>query len=257
LGTVLANEEVTADGRSERGNFPVFKRNLSQWMMRITKYSDRLVDDLDRLDWPEPVKLMQRNWIGRSSGAKVSFHVPVVDGSTVAVGSTVADGSTTADDSTAAGGVTTVALDVFTTRPDTLFGATFMVLAPEHPLVDSIVPVGDWPEGTRDAWVPGGRHEVTPRDAVAAYRRAASRKSDVERQSEGKDKTGVFTGAFATNPVDGRAIPVFGRRLCVDGLRHRRDYGGARSGRPRLRVRDQVRPADHSHRAAPRGTPRQ
>ena len=209
LGTVLANEEVTADGRSERGNFPVFKRNLSQWMMRITKYSDRLVDDLDRLDWPEPVKLMQRNWIGRSSGAKVSFHVPVVDGSTVADDSTTADDSTAAGGATAADGAATVALDVFTTRPDTLFGATFMVLAPEHPLVDSIVPVGDWPERTRDAWVPGGRHEVTPRDAVAAYRRAASRKSDVERQSEGKDKTGVFTGAFATNPVDGRAIPVF------------------------------------------------
>jgi len=185
LGTVLANEEVTADGRSERGNFPVFKRNLSQWMMRITKYSDRLVDDLDRLEWPEPVKLMQRNWIGRSSGAKVSFHVPVADG------------------------LTTVALDVFTTRPDTLFGATFMVLAPEHPLMDSIVPVGDWPEGTRGAWVPGGRDQVTPKEAVATYQRETSRKSDVERQSEGKDKTGVFTGAFATNPVDGRSIPVF------------------------------------------------
>jgi leucyl-tRNA synthetase len=197
LGTVLANEEVTTDGRSERGNFPVFKRNLSQWMMRITKYSDRLVDDLDRLDWPEPVKLMQRNWIGRSSGAKVSFQVPVADGSTAV------DGASTAD------GATTVAIDVFTTRPDTLFGATFMVLAPEHPLVDSIIPVDDWPEGTREAWVLGGREAVTPRQAVAAYRLTASRKSDVERQSEGKDKTGVFTGAFATNPVDGRSIPVF------------------------------------------------
>jgi leucyl-tRNA synthetase len=185
LGTVLANEEVTADGRSERGNFPVFKRNLSQWMMRITKYSDRLVEDLDRLDWPEPVKLMQRNWIGRSSGARVSFQAQIADGGT------------------------TVAVDVFTTRPDTLFGATFMVLAPEHPLLDSIVPMGDWPEGTREAWVPGGRHEVPPKEAVAAYRLAASRKSDIERQSEGKDKTGVFTGVFATNPVDGRSIPVF------------------------------------------------
>jgi leucyl-tRNA synthetase len=191
LGTVLANEEVTTDGRSERGNFPVFKRNLSQWMMRITKYSDRLVDDLDRLDWPEPVKLMQRNWIGRSSGAKVAFQAPV------------ADGSTTADDPK------TVAIDVFTTRPDTLFGATFMVLAPEHPLVDVIVPVDGWPEGTREAWVPGGRETVTPREAVAAYRLTASRKSDVERQSEGKDKTGAFAGAFAVNPVDGRSIPVF------------------------------------------------
>ena len=191
LGTVLANEEVTVDGRSERGNFPVFKRNLSQWMMRITKYSDRLVDDLDRLDWPEPVKLMQRNWIGRSSGARVSFRV------------SLADGSAARDD------LAPAVIDVFTTRPDTLFGATFMVLAPEHPLVDSIVPVDDWPEGTRDAWVPGGRHEVTPREAVAAYLLAASRRSDVERQSEGKDKSGVFTGAFATNPVDGRSIPVF------------------------------------------------
>jgi len=185
LGTVLANEEVTADGRSERGNFPVFKRNLSQWMMRITKYSDRLVEDLNRLDWPEPVKLMQRNWIGRSSGARVTFQASNADGAT------------------------SVAVDVFTTRPDTLFGATFMVLAPEHPLLDSIVPVGDWPEGMREAWVPGGRHEVTPKEAVAAYRLAALRKSDIERQSEGKDKTGMFTGAFATNPVDGRSIPVF------------------------------------------------
>jgi leucyl-tRNA synthetase len=197
LGTVLANEEVTADGRSERGNFPVFKRSLSQWMMRITKYSDRLVDDLDRLDWPEPVKLMQRNWIGRSSGAKVSFHAPVAGGSTTQGGPATSDSPAT------------IALDVFTTRPDTLFGATFMVLAPEHPLVDVLVPVGDWPEGTRDAWVPGGRLEMTPTQAVEAYRLAASRKSDVERQSEGKDKTGVFTGAFATNPVDGRSIPVF------------------------------------------------
>jgi len=185
LGTVLANEEVTVDGRSERGNFPVFKRSLSQWMMRITKYSDRLVDDLDRLDWPEPVKLMQRNWIGRSSGARVSFLAPAADGSY------------------------NVPVDVFTTRPDTLFGATFMVLAPEHPLLDSIVPEGNWPEGTRDAWVPGGRHEMTPKEAVTAYQLTASRISDIERQSEGKDKTGAFTGVFATNPVDGRSIPVF------------------------------------------------
>ncbi|MBC7560331.1 MAG: leucine--tRNA ligase [Dermatophilaceae bacterium] len=208
LGTVLANEEVTTDGRSERGNFPVFKRNLSQWMMRITKYSDRLVDDLDRLDWPEPVKHMQRNWIGRSAGAKVSFTVPVADGSAaqVVVG---ADGSASAGRATASEGSKTVAIEVFTTRPDTLFGATFMVLAPEHPLVDSIVPVDGWPERTRGAWVPGGPDAVTPREAVAAYRRTASRKSDVERQSEGKDKTGVFIGAFATNPVDGRLIPVF------------------------------------------------
>src|SRR5262249_30104254 len=109
LGTVLANEEVTADGRSERGNFPVFKRNLRQWRMRTPAYADRLLADLDRLDWPEPIKLMQRNWIGRSAGARVAF--PVAD--------------------------STESIEVFTTRPDTLFGATFMVLAPEHPLVDA------------------------------------------------------------------------------------------------------------------------
>src|SRR5690348_10008564 len=109
LGTVLANEEITPEGRSERGNFPVFKRNLKQWMMRITAYGDRLIDDLDALDWPEPIKLMQRNWIGRSTGAHVDFPV---DGSIIPI-------------------------RVFTTRPDTLFGATYMVLAPEHELVDA------------------------------------------------------------------------------------------------------------------------
>lgn len=180
LGTVLSNEEVTNDGRSERGNFPVFKRNLRQWMMRITAYADRLADDLDRVDWPEKVRIMQRNWIGRSQGARVTFPV---------------DG-----DATGAG------IEVFTTRPDTLFGATFMVLAPEHPLVDELVPAGGWPEGTKDAWTGGA---ATPAEAVAAYRRAASRKSDVERQTEGKDKTGVFTGGWATNPVTGTRVPVF------------------------------------------------
>ena len=116
LGTVLSNEEVTADGRSERGNFPVFKRNLRQWMMRITAYADRLVDDLDRVDWPETVKIMQRNWIGRSEPGRPCD---------VASPSTCADGDAA------------LAIEVFTTRPDTLFGATFMVLAPEHPLVDA------------------------------------------------------------------------------------------------------------------------
>ena len=179
LGTVLSNEEVTNEGRSERGNFPVFKKNLRQWMMRITAYADRLADDLDRVQWPEKVKLMQRNWIGRSEGARVTFPV---------------DG----DES--------VGIEVFTTRPDTLFGATFMVLAPEHPLVDTIVPQGDWPESTNPAWTAG---EATPADAVTAYRRAASRKSDIERQAETKDKTGVFTGGYAVNPVNGERIPVF------------------------------------------------
>ncbi|MDX6331006.1 MAG: leucyl-tRNA synthetase, partial [Streptomycetaceae bacterium] len=183
LGTVLANEEVTADGRSERGNFPVFKANLRQWMMRITAYADRLLSDLDVLDWPEAIKLQQRNWIGRSEGARVDFSV----------------------DCDSSGGGSDAKITVFTTRPDTLFGATYMVLAPEHGLVDDIVPA-EWPEGTKDAWTGGAS---TPADAVAAYRKQAQSKSEVERQTEGKDKTGVFTGAYAVNPVTGVRIPVF------------------------------------------------
>jgi leucyl-tRNA synthetase len=182
LGTVLANEEVTADGRSERGNYPVFKANLRQWMMRITAYADRLLADLDALDWPEAIKLQQRNWIGRSEGARVGFPVHEAGGAH-------AEHTVT----------------VFTTRPDTLFGATYMVLAPEHELVDAIVPAA-WPEGTKDAWTGG---HATPAEAVAAYRKQAAAKSDVERQAEAKDKTGVFTGAFAVNPVSGRPVPVF------------------------------------------------
>ena len=178
LGTVLANEEVTADGRSERGNFPVFKAKLRQWNMRITAYADRLLDDLDALDWPEAIKLQQRNWIGRSEGARVDFPV---------------DGHADAP------------ITVFTTRPDTLFGATYMVLAPEHGLIDAILPA-QWPEGTKDAWTGGA---ATPAEAVAAYRKQAQTKSEVERQTEHKDKTGVFTGAHALNPVTGTPIPVF------------------------------------------------
>ena len=181
LGTVLSNEEVTADGRSERGNYPVFRRALRQWMMRITAYADRLADDLDRVDWPEKVKLMQRNWIGRSVGAQVDFAL--------------ADRPDCDEQ-----------IRVFTTRPDTLFGATFMVLAPEHPLV-SVLTADAWPEGTHGSWTGGAS---SPREAVADYVLAASRKSDVERQMEDdKAKTGVFTGGYATNPVDGRRIPVF------------------------------------------------
>lgn len=176
LGTVLANEEVTADGRSERGNFPVFRKNLRQWMMRITAYSDRLLDDLELLDWPEKVKTMQRNWIGRSRGAQVQFPVPGTDAS----------------------------IEVFTTRPDTLFGASYMVLAPEHELVDEIV-ADQWPDEVDERWTGGA---ATPAEAVAAYRASIAAKSDLERQ-ENKEKTGVFTGAFATNPVNGRRVPVF------------------------------------------------
>ena len=160
LGTVVANEEVTADGRSDRGNFPVFKRNMRQWMMRITAYADRLLDDLDLLDWTDALKLMQRNWIGRSEGARVLFASPAGD------------------------------IEVFTTRPDTLFGATFMVLAPEHPMVEALT-------------------TAERLDAVRAYRRQAAARSDVARQVDDRDKTGEFTGSYAVNPVNGQEIPVW------------------------------------------------
>ena len=174
LGTVLANEEVTAEGRSERGNFPVFRKRLRQWMMRITDYSDRLLDDLDLLDWPEKVKAMQRNWIGRSRGAQVAF-------------------------ASEAG-----PLEVFTTRPDTLFGATYMVLAPEHPLVDALT-ADAFPADTDERWMNGAG---SPKVAVEKYRAAIAAKSDLERQ-ENKEKTGVFLGSFATNPVSGEQVPIF------------------------------------------------
>ncbi|MGH3517668.1 MAG: leucine--tRNA ligase [Haloechinothrix sp.] len=192
LGTVLSNEEVTSDGRSERGNFPVFRRNLKQWMMRITAYADRLVDDLDRLDWPEKVKSMQRNWIGRSYGARV--HFGVVMGSSRPTNPTAE----------ALKPPQTSAIEVFTTRPDTLFGATYMVLAPEHPLVERLT-AEQWPEGVDTRWTCGG---ATPTEAVTGYRRAASMKSELDRQ-ENREKTGVFTGRYATNPVNGAQIPVF------------------------------------------------
>ena len=178
LGTVLANEEVTADGRSDIGNFPVFKRSMRQWMMRITTYADRLIDDLDRLDWPESIKIMQRNWIGRSDGARVDFAI---------------DRSATAPP-----------LSVFTTRPDTLFGATFVVVAPEHPLLSTPLPTA-WPDGTNPLWTGGAD---TPSEAVAGYRASASGKSDLERQTE-REKTGVFTGLFAVNPASSALVPVF------------------------------------------------
>ncbi|HEX5615060.1 MAG TPA: class I tRNA ligase family protein [Acidimicrobiia bacterium] len=190
LGTVLANEEVTADGRSERGNFPVYKRPLKQWKMRITAYADRLLDDLDLLDWSDSIKQMQRNWIGRSTGASVRFPV---------------DGR---DD---------VAIDVFTTRPDTLFGATYMVLAPEHPLVDELTAtewgddvVGDeWGSDAPAAWRGVFGATGNPPDAVGRYREFVAQKSELERQAEGREKTGVFIGAFAINPTTGRRIPIF------------------------------------------------
>ncbi|AKE92212.1 leucine--tRNA ligase [Rhodococcus sp. WB1] len=187
LGTVLANEEVTAEGRSERGNFPVFRKHLQQWMMRITAYSDRLIDDLEYLDWPEKVKTMQRNWIGRSHGAQVTFAVRGEPGA-----------------GESAAGRPDATIEVFTTRPDTLFGATYVTLAPEHALVDEIV-ASAWPEGVDERWTGGA---ATPAEAVAAYRASIAAKSDLERQ-ESKEKTGVFLGAYAVNPVNGQSLPVF------------------------------------------------
>ncbi|HEY3735139.1 MAG TPA: class I tRNA ligase family protein [Streptosporangiaceae bacterium] len=191
LGTVLANEEITADGRSDIGNYPVYRRPLRQWMLRITAYAERLFGDLDQLDWPESIKTMQRNWIGPSHGASIDFPVA---GSQAKI-------------------------RVFTTRPDTLAGATYMVLAPEHPLVDELTPAGGWPDSTPPQWrhpeanpapqAQDGPDTRTPAGAVRSYREAAARLSDRQRTGEGYDKTGVFTGAYAINPMTGEPVPVF------------------------------------------------
>ncbi|WP_226002790.1 leucine--tRNA ligase [Paenibacillus sp. BJ-4] len=161
LGTVLANEEVI-DGKSERGGHPVIRKPMRQWMLKITEYADRLLDDLEELDWSESIKDMQRNWIGKSTGAEVHFPIEGHDKQ----------------------------LTVFTTRPDTLFGASYCVLAPEQELVEII---------------------TTPeqKDAVYQYREQAARKSDLERTDLAKDKTGVFTGAYAVNPVNGEKLPIW------------------------------------------------
>ncbi|MFS0875792.1 leucine--tRNA ligase [Solibacillus isronensis] len=161
LGTVLANEEVI-DGVSERGGHPVVRRPMRQWVLRITKYADRLVDDLVDVDWPESIKEMQRNWIGRSEGAQVKFTVANTDKN----------------------------FEVFTTRPDTLFGATYCVLAPEHKLVADIT-------------------TVEQKEAVEAYLEKVSLKSDLERTDLAKEKTGVFTGAYAVNPINGKQVPIW------------------------------------------------
>jgi leucyl-tRNA synthetase len=162
LGTVLANEEVI-DGKSEVGGHPVERRPMRQWMLRITAFAQRLIDELEGLDWPDSIKLLQRNWIGRSEGAEVVFGIEGDDSETIRV---------------------------FTTRPDTLFGATYMVLAPEHPLVERITAEEVWPE-------------------VRDYREKTARKSDLERTELAKTKTGAFTGARAINPVNGEAIPIW------------------------------------------------
>jgi leucyl-tRNA synthetase len=161
LGTVLANEEVV-DGKSEVGGFPVVRRPMRQWMLRITAYAERLLNELDKLDWPEGIKLLQRNWIGRSEGAEIDFKIDKSDQK----------------------------VRVFTTRPDTLYGGTFLVLAPEHSLVDLIVSEEQWP-------------------AVREYRERTARKSDLERADLSKDKTGVFTGAYAINPATNGKIPIW------------------------------------------------
>jgi leucyl-tRNA synthetase len=161
LGTVLANEEVV-DGKSEIGGFPVVRRPMRQWMLRITAYAQRLLEGLDELDWPEGIKLLQRNWIGRSEGAEIDFKIDNVDRQ----------------------------IRVFTTRPDTAYGGTFLVIAPEHSLVDLIVTEEQWP-------------------AVREYRERAARKSELERADLSKEKTGVFTGAYAINPATNEKIPVW------------------------------------------------
>jgi len=178
LGTVLANEEVI-DGKSEVGGFPVIRRPMRQWMLRITAYAERLLNDLDTIDWSHSLKEMQRNWIGRSEGAEVDFQV---EGRAAKI-------------------------RVFTTRPDTLFGATYMVLAPEHPLVqpkpEGIVP-SEWPENC--PWLFTSKD---PREVVSAYKQIATTKSELERTELSKSKSGVFSGAYAINPVDRKSIPIW------------------------------------------------
>ena len=178
LGTVLANEEVI-DGKSEVGGFPVERRPMRQWMLRITAYADRLIKDLELLEWPDSLKEMQRNWIGRSVGAEVDFEVVLPSPSPGTPGEGRGEGSD--DDLT---------ITVFTTRPDTLYGATYMVLAPEHPLVDRITP-------------------SDRRDTIEAYRQMVAGRSERDRVAETKEKTGVFTGGYAINPVNDERIPIY------------------------------------------------
>jgi leucyl-tRNA synthetase len=181
LGTVLANEEITADGRSDIGNYPVYRRPLRQWMLRITAYADRLIHDLDHLDWPEPIKIMQRNWIGPSDGVSIDFRVAGPAGAVIRA---------------------------FTTRADTLPGATYLVLAPEHPMVDELA-LAAWPEGTPPGWRYPEAGTQGPQAAVRAYRDRAARLSDRQRSEDTHGKTGVFTGSYAINPMTGEPIPVF------------------------------------------------
>ena len=213
LGTVLANEEVTADGRSDVGNYPVYRRPLRQWMLRITAYAERLLADLDRLDWPEPVKQQQRNWIGPSDGAVITFPVvnsPVVNSPVVnspVVNSPVVNSPVVNSTASQAG----LRVEAFTTRPDTLPGATYLVLAPDHPLAAALA-ADRWPPGTPQSWRfaagPGAAADRPPAAAVRAYQERAARLGDRQRAASGR-RTGVFTGSYATNPATGGQIPVF------------------------------------------------
>src|SRR5699024_10512397 len=161
LGTVLANEEVI-DGLSERGGHPVVRKPMRQWVLKITEYADRLLEDLDELDWPESLKDMQRNWIGKSEGANIDFKIEGTDKEFTA----------------------------FTTRPDTIYGATYAVCAPEHDLVDEIT-------------------TAEQKEVVKAYQDKAATKSELERTDLAKEKTGAFTGAYAINPFNGEKMPIW------------------------------------------------
>ena len=207
LGTVLANEEVV-DGKSEIGGFPVVRRPMRQWMLRITAYAERLLNELDKLDWPEGIKLLQRNWIGRSEGAMIKFQIDQTFESQI--------------------------IEVFTTRPDTLYGATYMVIAPEHSLVDLIVSEEQWP-------------------AVREYREKTARKSDLERAEMTKEKTGVFTGAYAVNPASGERIPIWIADYVLLGYGTGAIMGRARTRRTRSGIREKIRSADCRRRPASRG----
>ncbi|MFN8707586.1 MAG: leucine--tRNA ligase, partial [Planctomyces sp.] len=186
LGTVLANEEVV-DGKSERGSHPVVRIPLRQWMLRITAYADRLASELDDLSWPDSIKALQRNWIGRSTGAEVDFLIDVAAARTSSAFGSWKDSRTKSGFPEEP---ESNVIRVYTTRPDTLFGVTYMVLAPEHPLVDRI---------TTDA----------KRSEVEQYRLRASTRSDMDRTELSKEKTGVFTGGYAINPVNGERVPIW------------------------------------------------
>jgi leucyl-tRNA synthetase len=185
LGTVLANEEVI-DGKSEVGGFPVEKRPMRQWMLRITAYADRLLEDLDMLQWPDSLKEMQRNWIGRSVGADVDFEIDL----SPSPGIPTSPSPGTPGEGRGEGSDEDLVITVFTTRPDTLYGATYMVLAPEHPLVDRIT-------------------SPDRRQSIEAYRQMAAARSERERMADARDKTGIFIGAYAVNPVNDEKIPIY------------------------------------------------